>query len=131
MCENYYYQGYYTENYTENYEYEITSAFPVKPRLELQKLLDMRLQLLLQTPVIIKSGETRKLPTTCIITPHHGWILATIPNPALTLISHESCLAEHTESYRLQISVTNTTKDSIHLPSMLCIGYLILKCNSE
>ena len=125
-----YHQGYYTENYT--YEYEISTSFPVKPRLELQKFLDMRLQLLLQSPVIVKSGETRKLPTTCIITPYHGWILATIPNPSLSLISHETCISEQVnQPYRLNICVTNTSNESMHLPSMLCIGYLILKCNSD
>ena len=87
------------------------------------------MELFLLYDTVISSGEMRSLPTNCTISPYHDWFLWTIGNPAVTLIFHEEYITPLQHSFRLHVSVTNTSGESKHLPAGLCIGYLLLRCN--
>ena len=113
---------------TQNYEYEISNIFPSRPSVQYQKLFDFRIQLLLLHDTTINSGETQSIPTTCTILPNNGWFLTVVSNPALSLILHERYISSFQNSFRLHVSVTNTSNESQHLPATLCVGYLLLKC---
>ena len=114
---------------TQNSECEISANFPTKPPTEYQKLFDFRMQLLLLYDTTINSGETRSLPTTCTISPNNGWFLSMVANPALSLVFHEQYISPFQNTFRVHVSVTNTSSESKHLPPTLCIGYLLLKCD--
>jgi hypothetical protein len=114
---------------TAQYECEISNVFPSKPSIEYRQLFDLRMQLFLLYDTVISSGEMRSLPTNCTISPYHDWFLWTIGNPAVTLIFHEEYITPLQHSFRLHVSVTNTSGESKHLPAGLCIGYLLLRCN--
>ena len=113
---------------TQNFEYEISNIFPTRPPVKYQSLFDFRVQLLILYDTTVHSGETQNIPTTCTILPNHGWFLTVVSNPAVTLIFHERYISPFQNSFRLHVSVTNTSNESQHLPATLCIGYLLLKC---
>ena len=108
-------------------DYEVSDSFPLKLPLGYQYLMDCRLQLLLYEHQTIHSGETKHLATTCIISPNNGWILSTIPNPALNLFFQEEYIKPPLIKFRLVVKVTNTTDENRTLPTGLCIGYLLMK----
>ena len=107
-------------------DFEVTSNFPPKLPLKYQHMFDCRIQLLLKESQNILPGESKLLETTCIITPHHGWILSTKPNPALNLIFCEKYLRNEFEPFRVSVQVTNIQEKSVNLPKGLCVGFLLL-----
>ena len=108
-------------------EYEVTDSFPPKPHSKYCNLFDCRLQLLLYEDVTIESGETKKLATTCIITPNNGWVLSTKPNPALGLILQEEYIKPSLLKFRLEVTVINITMERKSLPRGVCVAYLLMK----
>ena len=107
-------------------DFEITANFPPKPSLRYQHLFDCRIQLLLKKSETIHAGESKDMETSCIILPHHGWILSTKANPALNLVFHEKYLRNELNPLRATVQVTNIQEKSIILPKGLCVGYLLL-----
>ena len=108
-------------------DFEVTANFPPKPPLRYQHLFDCRIQLLLKKSETIHPGECKDLETSCIILPHHGWILSTKANPALNLVFHEKYLRNELDPLRATVTkVTNIQEKSIILPKGLCVGYLLL-----
>ena len=113
---------------TVEYEYEISNWFPVKPPYKYQCLFDCRLQLLLHQEYVIKSGSIQTVATTCLIHPNHGYTLMVKNNPQLGLIVHEEYIHQYHETFRLFITVSNTSGENKHLACGECIAYLILHC---
>ena len=107
-------------------DYEVTANFPPKPPLKYQHLFDCRIQLLLKKSETIHPGESQDMETSCIILPHHGWILSTKANPALNLVFHEKYLRNEMVPFRATVQVTNIEEKSMKLPKGLCVGYLLL-----
>ena len=107
-------------------DFEITANFPPKPSLRYQHLFDCRIQLLLKKSETIHAGESKDMETSCIILPHHGWILSTKANPALNLVFHEKYLRNELDPFRATVQVTNIQEKLVKLPRGLCIGYLLL-----
>ena len=97
-------------------DFEITANFPPKPSLRYQHLFDCRIQLLLKKSETIHAGESKDMETSCIILPHHGWILSTKPNPALNLVFHEKYLRNELNPFRASVQVTNIQEKLIKLP---------------
>ena len=108
-------------------DYEISPFFPPKVQSQFLPLFDCRLQLLLQGNYNILPGETKKLPTNCIISPDNGWFLSTIGNPELDLMFHEDFFTNYPYKLRVNVSLTNVTNQIRKLGDGLCIGYILLK----
>ena len=109
------------------HEYEVTDIFPPKLPLGYQYLMDCRLQLLLYEDQSIHCGETKKLGTTCVISPNHGWILSTKCNPAFSLIFQEENIKPSLNKFRISVTVTNISDENINIPRGHCIGYLLMR----
>lgn len=115
------------ENECSKNEYEVNECFPPKPPLGYQYLFDCRLKLLLYEAETINAGETKQMPTTCVIAPNCSWILSIKPNPEHSLMIQEEYIKSSLYKYRVIVSVTNITSEIKFLPKGLCIGYLLLQ----
>lgn len=108
-------------------DYEISKEFPPKVQTHFLPLFDCRFQLLLQGNYNILPGETKKLPTNCIISPDNGWFLCTKSNPELDLMFHEDFFMNYPYKLRVNVLLTNVTNQIRNLGDGLCIGYILLK----
>lgn len=108
-------------------DYEISSCFPPKVQTQFLPLFDCRLQLLLQGNYNILPGETKQLPTNCIILPDNGWFLCSKSNPELDLMFHEDFYMNNSFKFRVHVFLTNVSNQMRQLGHGLCIGYILLK----
>lgn len=114
---------------TNPYEYFISPSFPSAPTNEIRGLFDCRMKLLSCTEMSICPGQTTSIPTTCILTPKHSWMITTKPNPDLPLLFQEESIADNAEeNTRLYITISNISNQIVNIPQFLCVGFLLLKC---
>jgi hypothetical protein len=105
----------------------VTPQFPARPTLN-EHLFDCRVHLLLKKSETLQVGETRKLETSCIIHPHHGWKLYTKPEPLNQnkFYFHRKCLKDKMNSFRVNVQLTNVQNKVVKLPQGKHVGYLVL-----
>lgn len=103
---------------------KIDQSFPMINKGWSKSLIEYRIKLLTLEPITFKGGESKVVPTNCIIEEDRELSMYLKANPDLNLACEERFIFPQKQT--LTVKLSNLDGKVKKIPTHFCIGYLII-----